>query len=92
MKCVDATPIFPYECQEFRHQVEPEMFELVVFVPSKEKVTKGGISCLVTAKNIPNPVKITFPISVNYIPASTLDVARQLLDKALPPLLKSKKT
>lgn len=81
-----------YECQEFRHQVEPEMFELVVFVPSKEKVTKGGISCLVTAKNIPNPVKITFPISVNYIPASTLDVARQLLDKALPPLLKSKKT
>lgn len=81
-----------FECQEFRHQVQPEIFELVVFIPSKGKITKGGIRCLITAKNIPNPVKITFPISMNYTSANTLEAARTLLDKALPPFLKTKKT
>ncbi len=54
-----------FECEEFRHKVEREVFELTIYVPSEE-ITNGGINCLVTAKNLPVPYEKFIPISVNY--------------------------
>lgn len=73
-----------FECQEFRHQVEAETFELVVFIPFSKKITKGGLTCLVTAKNIPTPIKSVFPITINYNSVDTAIFAGDLLNKALP--------
>lgn len=68
-----------FECDEFRHQVTPESFKIVVFVPPKITLVKGGISCLITAKNLPTPVKIFFPINITYTQADTLEIAQNLL-------------
>lgn len=73
-----------YECEEFRHQVGPEVFELMVFIPPKKEVIKGGISCLVSAKNLPVPVEMFFPININYNQVDTFEIAQNLLPDTLP--------
>lgn len=71
------------ECREFRHQVDPEEFEVVVIIPIDQILKNVAVSCLVTAKNLPTPFKIMLPISVNYIQANnTFDIARKLFNKA----------
>lgn len=73
-----------YECEEFRHQVGPEVFEVIVFIPPKKEIIKGGISCVVTAKNLPMPVEMFFPINIIYNQVDTLEIAQQLLPEILP--------
>lgn len=71
------------ECREFRHQVDPEVFEIVAIIPMDQILKNGAVSCLVTAKNLPTPFKKILPISVNYVQSSnTFDIASSLLSKA----------
>lgn len=70
------------ECREFRHQVDPEEFEILVIIPIDQILKNGAVSCFVTAKNLPIPFKKILPISVNYIQANnTFDIARKLLSQ-----------
>jgi hypothetical protein len=68
-----------FECEEFRHLVKPETFEVVVVVPMQQEVNRGGISCLVTARNLPTPYGHFFPLSVNYGRGDTFDHAKKML-------------
>lgn len=73
------------ECKEFRHQVNTELFEITVIIPMDKKLRNGGISCLVTAKNLPIPFKKVLSISLSAIQANnTIDIARELLNKTFP--------
>jgi hypothetical protein len=72
-----------FECEEFRHQVEPEIFETQIFVPLKEKIEKGALKCRVTGKNLPDPVERVLPIEVTYIQADAVKEARSLLEKSV---------
>lgn len=77
------------ECKEFRHQVNPELFEITVIIPMDKKLRNGGISCLVTAKNLRIPFKKVLPISLSTIQANnTIDIAKKLLNKTFPIPLK----
>lgn len=45
------------ECEEFRHQMQPEVITLK-FIPNLSQIPTGGkITCSVSARNLPNPVK-----------------------------------
>jgi hypothetical protein len=66
-------------CKEFRHQVEPERFQVVALPPSRSTIEKGALSFRVTASNLPEPVAITLPIAISRIERDTLEVARQIL-------------
>lgn len=48
-----------FECDEFRHQAEPESFDLTIFVTQKKTDFKGSIKCTVSAKNLPHPSTLT---------------------------------
>jgi len=80
----DFTEQWVYECEEFRHQGGPEIFELIVLIPPKKEVIKGGIFCQVSAKNLPIPVETFFPINITYNQVDTLEIAQNLLPEILP--------
>ncbi len=68
-----------FECQEFRHQVDSEVFKMPILVLEKN-ITKGAVKCVVTAKNLPKPVQLIIPIKAEYIKGDTYQEADRLLD------------
>lgn len=73
-----------FECEEFRHLVKPESFRIVVVIPAKQEIKGGGISCLVTSRNLPIPYERLFPVSVNYGTGNTFEHAKRLLNEFSP--------
>ena len=66
------------ECAEFRHQVEPEAFNLTVFATS-EAPNGGVLNCRLTARNLPTPKHLKLPISIEYSQGDPLIEARRHL-------------
>ena len=83
-KPVGPETIWTYECKEFMHQVDPEIFSLNLIVSPKENITKAAVKCLVTASNLPNPVRKTLPVQIEYKKGNIEDIANGLLAKFLP--------
>jgi len=69
-----------FECEEFRHQVEPEIFNATIWVPPNNIIKSGALKCRITAKNLPKPVEYVLPIEVKYDQGDTFDRARKLLN------------
>ena len=69
-----------FECDEFRHQVEPKIFNMLLFVPANNIIEKGALKCRITAKNLPQPVEYVLPVKVNYTKRNTFDQAMRLVN------------
>jgi hypothetical protein len=67
-----------FECEEFRHQTDPETFECVVLV-SGRKVNNGVIECTVSAANLPQPYRLKVPVTISYTERDAVKTARNLL-------------
>jgi len=67
------------ECDEFRHQIEPEAFNLHVLVSPEKNIEKGALQILITAKNLPKPVNFALSIQIKYIDGNTFDKACELI-------------
>lgn len=78
VKCVDE---IVYECHEFRHQMEPEVFRLKLAVPPSPRIFKGAISCRVSAKNIWEPYKLITSIKINNVKGDAHAEFYRLLNK-----------
>lgn len=73
-----------FECDEFRHQLEPKYFKVNLFVPRKSIISRGAIECVVSASNLPEPFKLILPIEIEYTKGDTEAEAALLLNKTLP--------
>ena len=69
-----------YECDEFRHQVEPENFYLTLFVPSELTTQKASLHCRITAKNLPSPSTLSIPVEITYEDGNTMAIATNILE------------
>lgn len=68
------------ECDEFRHQVEPETFDFLIYVPPSVQIKKGALTCRVTAKNLPTPFEYILPIAITYDQGAIIKQAEYLLN------------
>lgn len=68
-----------FECVEFRHQVDVEEFKLPLFIREKDSIESGAVVCTVTAKNLPEPVRVTLPVSVEREESDTAKAAAALI-------------
>ena len=81
----DGRPTVPtktwiFECDEFRHKIEPEIFNVkILFVPNKKGNTKCAVECLISAKNLPEPVKHYINLNVSYVQVDTFAAVREYL-------------
>lgn len=73
-----------FECDEFRHQLEPETFTIRLFVPKESDISGGAIECIVSASNLPEPFKLILPIKIEYIKGNTEAESARILDEVLP--------
>lgn len=85
------TTVISFECEEFRHKLDPETFEFIVLIPPDVGLISGGVSCIITAKNLPSPVKQFYPVTVTSIEGNIHDVAVSLLPKTLPEIFFKRK-
>lgn len=76
--------LWVFECDEFRHQLEPECFGINLFVPRKNDFLRGTVECVVSASNLPEPFKQILPIEIKYIKGDTEKETVRLLDQVLP--------
>lgn len=80
----DPTTEWHCECEEFRHQTPPELFECPLYIP-RDRPTGGGlIECVVHAANLPLPARRKIPVKMNYCESDAIGRARKLLRP--PPL------
>jgi hypothetical protein len=68
-----------FECDEFRHKVKHKVFNLTLFVLPKQDLKKGAVMITVTAKNLPDPYRITLPVVANYTAVESIEYAENLL-------------
>lgn len=68
-----------FECSEFRHQVEPEEFDIILCVPPGADAESGALQCRVTARNLPRPLNFLLPVRISYEEHNTFKEAQQLL-------------
>lgn len=72
------TKSWVFECEEFRHKVESESFDVIIIVPLVEnKIEKGAVECSITAKNLPKPIKFHIHVGVTYFEGNTMDEAKK---------------
>lgn len=67
------------ECEEFRHQMQPEVTSLRLIPSFKQRPTGGKITCSVSAKNLPNPVNLSVIIKVSHELGNTYEEALKLI-------------
>jgi hypothetical protein len=72
-----------YECDEFRHKVEPEIFDIDIFIPLGKEINKGTFQCRVTAKNLPDPIMVNIPLSITYNNGDIIQIAQKILENGL---------
>ncbi|AXO16505.1 PIN domain-containing protein [Thalassospira indica] len=70
-------------CENWRHGLEPELFDFRIVPAGDEKIT-GAIECEIHAENLTDPFRIKIPISIELVEQSTHDVARNLLGRLQP--------
>lgn len=68
------------ECDEFRHQAEPEVFAFHILAPGNGFAPLGGtIEVCASAANLPEPLRTTIPILVHIAQGDTAARARACL-------------
>lgn len=81
----NGTPNVPeescsFECEDFRHKIEPEIFNIGIIVPtSKNDITKGAVECSISARNLPKPAKFYINLIVTYTKGDSLSEVRKYL-------------
>lgn len=70
-----------FECEQFRHKVEEENFNLTIILPQDEDIEKGAIKFRVTAKNLPEPHEIIIPLVINYNEKDAVSITKDLINK-----------
>lgn len=67
-----------FECDEFRHKVEPEVFDMTIVIPSSNgNIEKCAIKCLVTAKNLPKPIKYVLKANIGYVKGNIIEKTKE---------------
>ncbi len=74
-----ASRVWELECEEFRHQMNPEIFHAQIHVPPFSDRLNGVVQCRVTARNLRKPACYNLPVSVIHQRGSTLGQALLLL-------------
>ena len=74
--------LWEFECAEFRHGREPEVFKAVVLAPSKMAGEAGAVRFRASARNIPTALDETTRIRIETKPGNTEEEARLLVTKA----------
>jgi len=73
------TERWTFECAEFRHQVHSKHFSLPLFIRGKDVSDKGAITCTISAKNLPEPVRFVVPLFIERVQCDTVGVATALI-------------
>ena len=71
--------IHEYECDEFRHKVNPQIFPVVIIAANHKEGKIGAVICKVTAKNLSEPATFTFPVEAQITNKNTFDEVNQML-------------
>jgi hypothetical protein len=71
-----------FECAEFRHKVHSEQFNLPLFIRRKDPSDRGAISCTITAKNLPEPVRLVVPVIIEHLQCDTVEEAKTLIQSS----------
>lgn len=75
-----------FECDEYRHQGQNEIFRLTLAASREGAAENGAIKCTVTARNMPRPVCRTIRVSVKRSYCDTSEAALALVRaKVTPP-------
>jgi hypothetical protein len=68
-----------YECDEFRHKVDPEEFPAVIIMADEKECSKGVLKANVTARNLSTPFEKIVPITINWVDKEIFPVAKQCI-------------
>ncbi len=68
-----------FDCIELRHKVTPKIIAVIILVPNNDNISGGALNCLMTAKNMADPVKYTLPIRFHYIEGNTMAEAKRFI-------------
>lgn len=69
-----------FECEEFRHKIKEEMFEMILVAPRSEQgLVEGAIKCSVSARNLPEPVILHIPVTFVHVEGDTLAAIKKHL-------------
>jgi hypothetical protein len=66
-------------CDEFRHKIESEPFDVSVIPQDNITNIEGAIICLVTARNLPDPVKKIVPVSIKRVECDTVATIKKMI-------------
>ena len=58
-----------------------------LFIPPQENIGNCAIKCLITASNLPEPVRKTLPIKVQYKAGTIEKIAEDILKESLPKII-----
>ncbi len=75
----DFSHLWKFECEEFRHQVDPEQFEVIINVPDAFSKINSVFEYRITAKNLPNPHKNCLRLTIEFLKGDTLAEVRKFL-------------
>ena len=79
-KLTIPTKTWKFECDEFRHKIAPKIFEVEInFMPIKNENSKCAIECLISATNLPQPIKHYINFNVTYVKADTFAKVKEHL-------------
>jgi hypothetical protein len=68
-----------FECDEFRHKTEPEVFEIRIGIPDAVQPVKAIFECRVSARNLHDPVVDKLPVKVKYENQNSFTAAVNIL-------------
>ncbi|MFH0860340.1 MAG: PIN domain-containing protein [Candidatus Altiarchaeota archaeon] len=80
----DFVDSFECECDEFRHKIDPETFDLIVSIPTDEKIVEGVISCIITGTNLPEPKREHIKLNFKHATGDSYTEVQRLISELNP--------
>jgi len=76
-----ARPVttWDFECDDFRHKIEPEVFKIRIGVPDVDRPVNAILECRVSARNLHDPVVDSLPVKVKYENQNSFTAAINIL-------------
>ena len=71
-----------FECEEFRHKVEPKVRGMRLQVPKEGMTDRFVVRCRVTGSNLPDPFVTNTEITIQWERKSVIEVISDILSKA----------
>lgn len=72
---------FSLECEQWRHNVEPEVFEGEIYFNGETEQVRGALECMIHAANLSDPVRKTVPVRISVTLGDIHDRADALLQE-----------